>query len=110
MSWRSDRLAEPTVLEARPADAMPGDAMLWATDEPAEPAHRVIEVGLVWLDWEEECVRVVSRSGQEHAFEPSRVVALLRDGEGPLARSRATDPQHGHAREHHPTTPPSPPE
>lgn len=84
MSWRSDRLAEPTVLEARPADAMPGDAMLWVTDEPAEPAHRVTEVGLVWLDWEEEC-------------------------EGPLARSRATDPQHGHDREHHPTTPPSPP-
>lgn len=93
MSWLSARFAGPTVLEAHPADALPGDALLWVAGEPSEAVHRVIEVGMVWRDVEEGRVRVVSPGGREHLFDPTRVVALIRHSEGPLARSRATDPQ-----------------
>lgn len=93
MSWLSHEPGHPTVLEGSPADAVPGDELLWATEGPGGPAHHAVEVGLVLHDAQRGRVRVLSRDGTELEFAIDRVVILLRDLQGLLERSRATAPQ-----------------
>lgn len=92
MSWLLNEAAKPTVLEGSPADAVPGDELLWATEEDGGPAHHAIEVGLVLHDPHRGRVRVLGRDGTELEFASDRVVILLRDTQGLLERSRATAP------------------
>lgn len=92
MSWLLHEPGRPTVLEGSPADAAPGDELLWATEEPDGPAHHAVEVGLVLHDAHRGVVRVLSRDGTELEFATDRVVILLRDLQGLLERSRATAP------------------
>lgn len=92
MSWLSGEAAGPTVLEGSPADAVPGDELLWATEEADGPAHHAVEVGLVLHDPYRGRVRVLSRDGAELEFTTDRVVVLVRDLRGVLERSRATAP------------------
>lgn len=91
MSWRPSEGDGPIVVEGFPRDAVPGDELLWVTDEPAGPVHHALEVGLVVHDPQDDHVRVLSRDGTEHAFSTDRVVVLLRDLQGLLERSRASD-------------------
>lgn len=92
MSWLSGEDAGPSVLEGSPADAAPGDELLWATEEPEGPVHHAVEVGLVLHDPHRGRVRVLSRDGSELEFATDRVVVLLRGLQGLLERSRATTP------------------
>lgn len=95
MSWLSHEPGSPTVVEGSPADAVPGDELLWVTQEPGGPAHHAVEVGLVLHDAQRGRVRVLSRDGTELEFAIDRVVVLLRDLQGLLERSRATAPEAG---------------
>jgi hypothetical protein len=93
MSRRSSQADGPTVLQASPREARPGDELLWVSDEPSGPAHHALEVGLVMHDPRHDRVRVLSRDGTEHEFDAERVVVLLRHLQGLLEQSRATDPR-----------------
>lgn len=90
MSWRPSDWEGPTIVEGSPRDAVPGDELVWVTDEPDGPAHHALEVGLVVHDPQAEHVRVLSRDGTEHTFSSDRIVVLLRDLREPLERSRAS--------------------
>lgn len=90
MTWRATPAKRATVVEGSPAEATPGDELLWVTDHPAGPVHHAIEVGLVLHDPDRDCVRVLSRAGAEHEFAADRVVVLVRGVQGLLARSRAS--------------------
>lgn len=88
MGWLSPR-SQPTVLHRSPADAAPGDEMLWATDDGAATTHHAIEVGVVVHDPADGHVTVLSNDGHRHEFEAQQMVVLLRHlEEGLVDRSR----------------------
>lgn len=91
MSWRATPAQRATVVEGSPAEAAPGDELLWVSDDPAGPAHHAVEVGLVLHDPDRGHVRVLSRDGAELNFDVDRVVVLVRNVQGLLERSRASD-------------------
>ncbi len=93
MVLRADPAKRPSVVEGSPAEAVPGDELLWVSNHPAGPAHHAIEVGLVLHDPDRDHVRVLSRDGAELEFAADRVVVLVRDVDGALERSRASDGQ-----------------
>lgn len=93
MSWLSNQPESPIVLEGSPADAVPGDELVWASEQPGGPLHHAVEVGLVLHDPHQGRVRVLSRDGTELEFATDRVVILLRGLQGMLERSRATTPE-----------------
>jgi hypothetical protein len=90
MTLRPSDWEAPKIVEGSPSEAVPGDELVWVTDEPEGPAHHALEVGLVAHDPQQERVRVLARDGTEHLFDTRRRVVLLR-GVGPLLeRSRAS--------------------
>lgn len=91
MALRAAPAKGATVVEGSPAEAAPGDELLWASDGPGGSAHHAVEVGLVLHDPHRDHVRVVSRDGAELDFAAERVVVLVRGVSGLLARSRASD-------------------
>lgn len=91
MALRAAPAKGPSVVEGSPAEAVPGDELLWVSSHPAGPAHHAIEVGLVLHDSDRDHVRVLSRDGAELEFAADRVVVLVRDVGGVLERSRASD-------------------
>lgn len=93
MPHRPSLSTSPTVLEVSPADAAPGDELLWISDDPDGAAHRAIDVRRVVRDPAQQRVRVMSRDGAEYEFDAGRVVVVLRDGDELLQRSRASDAQ-----------------
>lgn len=94
MSWRATPLKRATVVEGSPAEAAPGDELLWISDDPAGPTHHAVEVGLVLHDPDRGHVRVLSRDGAELEFDVDCVVVLVRGVQGLLARGRASDDPH----------------
>lgn len=90
MSWRLSDWEGPTIVEGFPSEAVPGDELVWVTDEPGGPVHHAVEVGLVVYDPRADHVRVLSRDGTEHTFASDRVVVLLRHLRELLERSRAS--------------------
>lgn len=91
MSWRATPAKRATVVEGSPAEAAPGDELLWVSNHLAGSAHHAIEVGLVLHDPDRDRVRVLTRDGAELEFAADRVVVLVRGVGGLLARSRASD-------------------
>lgn len=91
MLWRATPAQRATVVEGSPAEATPGDELLWVSDDPAGPAHHAVEVGLVLHDPDRGHVRVLSCDGSELEFDADCVVVLVRGVGGALARSRAND-------------------
>lgn len=91
MALRAAPTKGPSVMEGSPAEAVPGDELLWVSNHPAGPAHLAIEVGLVLHEPARDHVRVLSPEGAELEFAADRVVVLVRDVGGVLERSRASD-------------------
>lgn len=91
MVWRTTPAKGATVIEGSPAEARPGDELLWVSDDPGGPTHHAVEVGLVLHDPDRGRVRVLSRGGAELEFPADRVVAVVRGMGGVLERSRASD-------------------
>lgn len=92
-SWRPSQSPGPSVLPAAVRDAVPGDELLWVSDDASGPSHHAVEVGLVLHDPARERVRVLSRDGTELEFDADRTVVLVRGLQGLLERSRATAPR-----------------
>lgn len=91
MTLRVSPAKGASVVEGSPAEAAPGDELLWASEGPDGPVHHSVGVGVVLHDPNRGHVRVVARDGAELDFAADRVVVLVRGAQGVLARGRASD-------------------
>lgn len=92
MAWWSPRARQPAVLHVSPADAAPGDELLWATRDESGTRHHAVEVGVVMHDPYDGHVTVLGHDGDRHEFDAQQLVVLLRGLHGLLEHQRVSGP------------------